>query len=175
MDPKNPRGRGFPDEEPEKLARFTGSGAGTPNPRPETTPQRMPGTPGQAPATMPTQQPGRLEPSGPPEQPRPHPPRPVPQQKLGGHTGVNEPNQGEGDRVSARRYEDNLRAYIAGGYVSSAARDAERAVEGDEAGSLRAAEAAGKRPAEVSLVDRAKGLYRRVVQLIKERRASRHR
>ena len=40
-----------------------------------------------------------------------------------------EPNQGEGDRVSARRYNRDLREFIAEGKVPEAAEDARRFVD----------------------------------------------
>src|SRR5207237_7237359 len=36
-----------------------------------------------------------------------------------------DPNQGEGDRVSARRYNEEVREFVAGGKVEPAAREAE--------------------------------------------------
>jgi hypothetical protein len=40
-----------------------------------------------------------------------------------------QPNQGEGDRISARRYNRDLREFISEGRVEPAARDAELFVE----------------------------------------------
>ena len=40
-----------------------------------------------------------------------------------------EPNQGEGDRISARRYNRDLREFISEGRVEPAAREAERFVQ----------------------------------------------
>jgi hypothetical protein len=139
-----------------------------PQPRPEVPgrpadPAR--GAPG-TPATMPTQRPGST-PSQPTEQPRPHPPRPVPRSTA--TAGV---NQGEGDRASARIYAEHVHQFVESGGVEPAARDAARAVDGPEGARLRAAEDEGKRPARMSLLDRAKGALRRVVEVIRERRPS---
>ena len=49
-----------------------------------------------------------------------------------------EPNQGEGDRVSARRYNRDLRDFISEGRVEPAAREAERFVEAHPADADRA-------------------------------------
>ena len=49
-----------------------------------------------------------------------------------------EPNQGEGDRVSARRYNRDLRDFISEGRVEPAAREAERFVEAHPADAARA-------------------------------------
>lgn len=70
-------------------------------------------------------------------------------------------NEGEGSRTAARRYQDKLQAFIDEGRVSSAARDAARAVESPTEGpELRAAEEAGKAPARLSRVSRLKGVAR---------------
>jgi hypothetical protein len=53
-------------------------------------------------------------------------------------------NQGEGDRRSARTYNDHLRAFIEDDRVDDAARDAADALDGPEAEDLREAEAEGK-------------------------------
>ncbi|MEO6771542.1 MAG: hypothetical protein ABI467_00785 [Kofleriaceae bacterium] len=49
-----------------------------------------------------------------------------------------QPNQGEGDRVSARRYNHDLREFIAEGRVEPAALDAERFVEAHPDEAMRA-------------------------------------
>jgi hypothetical protein len=134
---------------------------GNPTPRPET-PNRT-GTPGPTPATMPTQRPGST-PQPPTEQPRPNPPRPVSQQRAG--SGL---NQGEGDKASARVYEQHLHAFIVSGQVAPAARDAANAVDGPEAAELRAAEAAGKRRAKLSMLDRVKGIVRHAAELVTDK------
>jgi hypothetical protein len=53
-------------------------------------------------------------------------------------------NQGEGDRRSARTYNDHLRAFIDDDRVDDAAQDAAEALDGPEADSLREAEEIGK-------------------------------
>jgi hypothetical protein len=58
-----------------------------------------------------------------------------------------DPNQGEGDRVSARRYDSNVREFIEEGKVDSAAAEAKNYVERDPEGAA-AAEAAGKHGAK---------------------------
>jgi hypothetical protein len=42
---------------------------------------------------------------------------------------IEDGNQGEGDRLSARRYQRHVREFVAGGKVEPAARDAETYVE----------------------------------------------
>ena len=59
-------------------------------------------------------------------------------------TQPKDPNQGEGDRVSARRYGDNVREFIGEGKVDDAADDAKNFVESEPA-EAKAAEAAAKR------------------------------
>ena len=71
-----------------------------------------------------------------------------------------DPNQGEGDRVSARSYEQKLKEFMSEGKVDPAARDAARAVDGPEGPALRAAEEAGKAPARTGVVDALKGVGR---------------
>jgi hypothetical protein len=53
-------------------------------------------------------------------------------------------NQGEGNRIAARHYNDDVREFIDEGRVTPAARSAARAVDGPEGPALRAAEAKGK-------------------------------
>jgi len=55
-----------------------------------------------------------------------------------------DPNQGEGDKASARRYDKNVREFIAEGNVPEAANDARLFVERDPDDAAKA-EAAGKR------------------------------
>jgi hypothetical protein len=55
-----------------------------------------------------------------------------------------DPNQGEGDRISARRYDRNVREFVAEGKVENAANDAKAYVE-REPGDAAKAEAAAKR------------------------------
>ena len=53
-------------------------------------------------------------------------------------------NQGEGNRTAARNYSREVRQFMDDGRVEPAARSAARAVDGPEAGSLRAAEQKAK-------------------------------
>lgn len=110
-----------------------------------------------------------------PESPAKQPPSERPQRKQRPATPVSHTartaNQGEGDRASARAYDDHLQDFIATGGVEPAARDAARAVDGPEAAELRAAEDRGKAPARVSLLDRVSGVVRQVRAAIRERRA----
>ena len=53
-------------------------------------------------------------------------------------------NQGEGDRESARRYNENLRDSVAEGDSAEAAEKARRDLEGAEGESLKRAEEEGK-------------------------------
>ncbi|HEY5944015.1 MAG TPA: hypothetical protein VIV40_00915 [Kofleriaceae bacterium] len=55
-----------------------------------------------------------------------------------------DPNQGEGDKVSARRYDKHVREFIAEGNVPDAANEARLFVERDPAEAAKA-EAAAKR------------------------------
>jgi hypothetical protein len=82
--------------------------------------------------------------------------------------------QGEGDRISARRYQKHVREFVAGGKVDPAARDAETYVERSPEDAERAEQQARKGPAptRVSLdelvakghtvLDRVHSLVRRV-------------
>jgi hypothetical protein len=58
-----------------------------------------------------------------------------------------DPNQGEGDRISARRYDRNARQFVAEGNVDEAAEEARRYVEGDPDDARKAEEAAKRGPA----------------------------
>ncbi|MEQ8349677.1 MAG: hypothetical protein RIB84_09490 [Sneathiellaceae bacterium] len=53
-------------------------------------------------------------------------------------------NQGEGDRESARRYNKHSREFQAENDAAAKARDAAKALSGDEGKDLRKAEAEGK-------------------------------
>ena len=55
-----------------------------------------------------------------------------------------DPNQGEGDRIAARRYDRNVREFVEEGKVSEAANNARQYVE-SEPGDAAAAESAAKR------------------------------
>ena len=57
-----------------------------------------------------------------------------------------DPNQGEGDRISARRYDANVRRFVEEGKVENAADDARDYVESDPAEAKAAEEAAKRGP-----------------------------
>lgn len=77
-------------------------------------------------------------------------------------------NQGEGDRIAARRYDANVEAFINEGRVGAAARDAANAVDGPEGPSLRRAEEEGKSRAKMSRVLQVKSIARAFVAGAKE-------
>lgn len=64
-----------------------------------------------------------------------------------------EANQGEGDRISARRYDRHVREFVAGGKVEQAAKDAEAYVERMPGDAERAERRAtrGPHPTKVTL------------------------
>jgi hypothetical protein len=96
-----------------------------------------------------------------------------------------DPNQGEGDRVSARHYNRRVREFVAAGKVSGAARDAEKFVEREPDEAARA-ERAGKRgPASGAratvdelvakgrtVIDRVRPMVERVASRIRTRLSS---
>lgn len=57
-----------------------------------------------------------------------------------------DPNQGEGDRISARRYDRNVREFVAEGKVPDAANEARLFVERDPDDAAKAEEAAKRGP-----------------------------
>ena len=57
-----------------------------------------------------------------------------------------DPNQGEGDKASARRYNDHVSEFVAEGKVSDAASDARTYVERDPADAAKAEAKAKKGP-----------------------------
>lgn len=67
-------------------------------------------------------------------------------------------NQGEGDRIAARRYGEAAQQHIAEGRVAPAARAAAASLDGAFADEMAAAEKIGRAPAERSIGDRARGL-----------------
>ena len=85
-----------------------------------------------------------------------------------------DPNQGEGDRVSARRYDNHVRDFVADGKVEPAAGDARAYVEREPEDAAKA-EAAGKRGPGAGTVDAviAKGhsLLGRVRPMVERLRA----
>ena len=70
-------------------------------------------------------------------------------------------NQGEGDRESARRYNQHAREFVVYGDTRRAARDARDAVDGPEGPELEAAEARGKAPAHMTRLEQLRGLVQR--------------
>lgn len=61
-------------------------------------------------------------------------------------TDRKDPNQGEGDRISARRYDDHVEEFVAEGKVPPAAYGAKAYVEKDPEGAERAERAARRGP-----------------------------
>ena len=55
-----------------------------------------------------------------------------------------EPNEGEGSRTAARRYNEATRKYVESGRAEEAAKRAKEALEGDEAEALAEAEEEGR-------------------------------
>ncbi len=53
-------------------------------------------------------------------------------------------NEGEGNRTAARRYNDAQQRFAKSGKVEKQAREAEKALEGEERAELEKAESAGK-------------------------------
>jgi len=53
-------------------------------------------------------------------------------------------NEGEGSRTAAKQYNEATRKFVENGKVDKAAKDAERAIEGDEAEELKRAEDEGR-------------------------------
>ena len=92
-----------------------------------------------------------------------------------------DPNQGEGDKVSARHYNRQAESFVADGKVEQAARDAERFVEAEPDEAARAERKAkrGPHPTKVSVdeliaksrtvIDRVRPIVDRVVDRVKSR------
>jgi hypothetical protein len=57
---------------------------------------------------------------------------------------MNDKNQGEGDKISAEKYNKETTEFAKSGRVEAAAQDAKKALEGKERKDLDAAEAEGK-------------------------------
>lgn len=53
-------------------------------------------------------------------------------------------NEGEGSRTAAKQYNEATRKFVESGKVDKAAKDAERAIEGDEAEELKRSEDEGR-------------------------------
>lgn len=90
-------------------------------------------------------------------------------------------NQGEGDKVSARRYNKNASEFVAEGRVEQAAKEAEEFVESEpqEAASAERKAKRGPHPTKVSVdelvnmgrtvIDRAKPYVERAVSKVKSK------
>jgi hypothetical protein len=59
--------------------------------------------------------------------------------------GSKQPNEGEGNRTAARRYNEAQRRFVQSGQVEEKAREAKKALEGSEQREMERAEAIGKR------------------------------
>jgi len=79
-----------------------------------------------------------------------------------------DPNQGEGDRQSARRYDDHVRDFVSDGNVEGAARDARAYVDRDPEGASKA-EAEAKRGPHASSVDQLVAKGRSFVERLRAR------
>lgn len=92
-----------------------------------------------------------------------------------------DPNQGEGDKASAREYNRGVEDFVADGKVDDAARDAARFVEAEPGEAKRAEQRAkrGPQPTKVSVddllargrtvIDRVRPIVERVVDRVKSR------
>lgn len=92
-----------------------------------------------------------------------------------------EPNQGEGDRISARRYNEDVRGFVAEGKVEPAARDAAQFVEAEPAEAKAAEQRAKRGPTSTkvsvdelvakgrTVIDRVRPIVERVVERVKAR------
>ena len=60
------------------------------------------------------------------------------------HARQAEPNEGEGNRTYARKFDEDERRFVESGQVEKKAREAEKALEGSEAADLQHAEELGK-------------------------------
>jgi len=92
-----------------------------------------------------------------------------------------DPNQGEGDKVSARHYNREVREFIADGKVDDAAREAAHYVEAEPADAKRAERRAQKGPSATkvsidelvakgrTVIDRVRPMVGRVVDRVRSR------
>ena len=90
-------------------------------------------------------------------------------------TQPKDPNQGEGDRVSARRYDKNVRDFVAEGKVESAAGDARAYLEREPDDAAKA-EATAKRGPRASIsvdavIAKGQSLVERVRPMVARLRA----
>jgi hypothetical protein len=92
-----------------------------------------------------------------------------------------EPNQGEGDRKSARRYNEDVTGFVAEGKVEPAAREAARFVEAEPEKAKAAEQRAKRGPHGTNttvdelvakgrtVIDRVRPIVERVVERVKAR------
>ena len=92
-----------------------------------------------------------------------------------------DPNQGEGDKISARHYNSEVHDFVAEGKVNDAARDAAEFVEAEPAEAKRAEQRAkrGPNPTKVSVdelvakgrtvIDRVRPIVERALDRVKSR------
>src|SRR5689334_578957 len=78
-----------------------------------------------------------------------------------------DPNQGEGDRISARRYDNNVREFVAEGRVPDAAKDARDYVDRDPDGAAKAEATAKHGPGRWASVDELVAKGHSVIDRIK--------
>jgi hypothetical protein len=78
-----------------------------------------------------------------------------------------DPNQGEGDRISARRYDNNVREFVAEGRVPDAAKDARDYVDRDPEGAAKAESTAKRGPGRWASVDEIVAKGHSVIDRIK--------
>ncbi len=78
-----------------------------------------------------------------------------------------DPNQGEGDRLSARRYDRNVREFIDEGKVEDAATEAKQYVEREPAEALKAEQAAKHGPGRRGSVDEILAKGQQVVERLR--------
>ncbi len=90
-------------------------------------------------------------------------------------TGAKDPNQGEGDREAARKYDADAQAFIAEGKVPQAAREARAALEADPAAAAKAEREAKRGPASndshlslEELVAKGKSAVEKVVDRVRD-------
>jgi hypothetical protein len=85
-------------------------------------------------------------------------------QRSPGPSTTEKKNQGEGDRIAARHYNEAAGRFAASGQVPGAAERARVDLDADAA-SFEAAERKGRAPASLSPVDRVLGALRRAFRL----------
>jgi hypothetical protein len=92
-----------------------------------------------------------------------------------------DPNQGEGDKISARHYNREVREFVADGKVEEAAREAAHYVETEPTDAARAEKAARRGPSHSrvsvdelvakgrTVIDRVRPIVERVVDRVRSR------